>query len=97
MSDRTGSQDRHIDEPVLKQKKLISEQQNEEYGIKKLKYIRSLRADLKRLVSDGHNFSVDNISVLLDDFNKRYPGYKRVLGYQTLLDEAERLCEWERG
>lgn len=97
ISDRTGLQDRYVDEPVLKQKKLISEQQNEEYSVKNLEYIRSFRADLKRLVSDGHNFSVDNIPSLLDEFNRRYPGYKQVLGYQTLLDEAERLCEWEWG
>lgn len=92
--DRTGSQDIHVDMPVLVQKKIISEQQNEEYSMKNLEYIMSFRDDLKKLVSSSPNHSANNIPSLLDEFNRRYPGYKQVLGYQTLLDEAERLSEW---
>lgn len=92
--DRTGSRDIHIDEPVLTQKKIISEQQNEEYSMKNLEYIMSFRADLKKLMSSSPNHSADNIPSLLDEFNRRYPGYKQVLGNQTLLDEAERLSKW---
>ncbi|QCR16562.1 phage/plasmid primase, P4 family [Methanosarcina mazei] len=91
---RTGSQDIHIDVPVLVQKKIISEQQNEEYSMKNLEYIMSFRADLKKFVSSSPNHSADNIPSLLDEFNRRYPGYKQVLGNQTLLDDAERLSKW---
>jgi putative DNA primase/helicase len=81
-------------EPVLDQKVINSEQPNEDNCVKKFEYTKSFRTDLKNLVMSEYNCSVESIPDLLFDFNRRYPGYKQVLEYQDLLNEAEKLNSW---
>jgi putative DNA primase/helicase len=50
--------------------------------------------DLKNLVRRDYNGVVESIPDLLSDFNRRYPGYQQVLGYQDLQNEAEKLNSW---
>jgi hypothetical protein len=47
---RTGSQDHHVNIPVLGQKVINYEQSNEDNFVKKYKDISSFRTDLKNLV-----------------------------------------------
>jgi putative DNA primase/helicase len=81
-------------EPVLGQKMMNSEQSHKNNCIKKFEHIKSFRTDLKNLVMSEYNCSVESIPDLLVDFNRRYPGYKQVLEYQDLLNEAEKLNSW---
>ena len=93
-SHMTGYKDNIENDLVQEQKVTNFEQFNEENFIKKDEYIKSFRTDLKNLVRSDYNCSVDSIPDLLTDFNRRYPGYKQVLGNQDLLNEAKRLNSW---
>ena len=42
-----------------------------------------------------YNHNGKSILDLLINFNKRYPGYKQILEYQDLLNEAEKLKSWD--
>jgi|GEM_PF-873332 len=81
-------------DPVREQKTLISDQQQDEDFIKKIDYLQLFRRDIKNLVSSDYNGIVESIPELLEIFNKRNPGYKQALGYQTLLEEANKINEW---
>ena len=81
-------------EPVLDQKVINSEQPNEDNCVKKDRNIKAFRTELKNLVWSKYNCKVESVHVLLDDFNRRYPGYKQVLEYQDLQNEAEKLNSW---
>jgi putative DNA primase/helicase len=59
-----------------------------------LENIKVFRTDLKNFVLNGYDRNGKSIPDLLDDFNKRYPGYKQILEYQNLLNEAEKLNSW---
>jgi len=91
---RTGSQDNHVNTPVLDQKVINSDQPYEINCIKKDENIESFRTDLKKLVVSKYNCTVESVPDLLADFNRRYPGYKQILEYQDLLNEAENLDSW---
>jgi putative DNA primase/helicase len=71
-----------------------SEQPNEENCIKKFENIKIFWTELKNFVMNGYDRNGKSIPDLLDDFNKRYPGYKQILEYQDLLNEAEKLNSW---
>ncbi len=90
----TGYGDKTENHPVLDQKMINSEQSNEDYFVKKDKHIISFRTDLKNFVLSNYNGTVESVPDLLDDFNRRYPGYKQVLEHQDLKDEAEKLNSW---
>ena len=90
----TGCQDNIENDLVLDQKVTNSEQSNEENFIKIYENFKSSRTDLKNLVRSEYNGVVENIPDLLKDFNRRYPGYKQVLGNQDLQNEAEKLNSW---
>ena len=81
-------------EPVLGQKMMNSEQSHENNCTKKFEYAKSFRTDLKNLVMGEYNCSVESIPDLLAEFNRRYPGYKQILDYQDLQNEAEKLNSW---
>lgn len=81
-------------DPVQEQKTPISKQQKDDDIIKKLDYMGSFRRDLKNLVHSKYNSTVESIPELLEDFNRRNPGYRQVLGEQALLDEAEKINKW---
>jgi hypothetical protein len=70
------------------------EQPNEENFIKKDTNIKEFRTDLKNVVKSNYDGVVDSIPDLLYNFNKRYPGYQRLLGNQDLQNEAEKLNSW---
>lgn len=91
---RTGILTNLSCEPVLGQKMINYEQPDEDNCIKKFENIKIFWTDLKNLVVSKYNCSVDSIPDLVDDFNRRYPGYKRILEYQDLLNEAEKLNFW---
>ena len=79
---------------VQEQKVTNSERFNEENFIKKDEYIKSFRTDLKKLVRSNYNDVVESIPDLLNDFNRRYPGYKQVFETQELQNKAEKLYSW---
>ncbi len=89
-----GSQDKPVNMPVLDQKMINYEQSNENNILKKEKNIKAFRIDLKNLVRSNYNCSAESIPDLLNDFNRRYPGYKQVLEYQVLQEKTERLESW---
>jgi len=91
---RASSQDNLVNVPVLDQKVINYEQSEEDNIIKKDTNIKALRTDLKNLVINNYNCRVESIPDLLNDFNRRYPGYNQVLGYQDLQNEAEKLNSW---
>ncbi len=91
---RTGYQGNIENHPVQEQKMINSDPFNEFYFVKKYESIKSFRTDLKNLVISDYNCTVESIPYLLDDFNKRYPGYKQLLEHQDLLNEAENLNSW---
>jgi putative DNA primase/helicase len=62
--------------------------------VKKYEYIKSFRTNLKNLVISEYDFSVESIPDWLNHFNRLYPGYKQVLDYQDLQNEAEKLNSW---
>ena len=93
-SHRTGYQDNIENHPVQEQKTINSEQSNEGNILKKDTNIRSLRTDLKNLVRSKYNGVVESVPDLLNDFTKLYPGYKQILDYQDLQNEAEKLNSW---
>jgi hypothetical protein len=70
--------------PVLDQKVINYEQSEEDNILKKDTNIKAFRIDLKNLGRSAYNGTVDSIPELLYDFNKRYPGYQRLLGNQDL-------------
>jgi putative DNA primase/helicase len=88
---RTGSQDKLDNMPVLDQNMVNSEQSNEDNFVKKCENIKVFRIDLINLVMGEYNYTVESVPDLLADFNRRYPGYKQVLEYKDLLNEAEGL------
>jgi putative DNA primase/helicase len=91
----TGYKDNIENHPVQEQKVTNSDQFNEDNFIKKDGYIKSFQTDIKNLVINNYNCRVESIPELLNDFNRRYPGYKQVLGNQALQNEAEKLNSWE--
>jgi putative DNA primase/helicase len=93
-SHRTGYKDSIENHPVQEQKVVNSEQSNEDNCIKKCENIRAFRTDLINFVMSDSNQNGKNLQDLLTDFNNRYPGYKQVLEYQDLLNEAEKLNSW---
>jgi putative DNA primase/helicase len=90
----TGYKDNIENHLVQEQKVVNSEQLNEANFVKKPEDIKSFRTDLKNLVRSNYNGVVESIPDLLNDFNKRYPGYNQVLGYQYLQNEAKKLDSW---
>jgi putative DNA primase/helicase len=91
---RTGSHNKLVNIPVLGLKVINYEQPNEDNILKKSEDIKAFRTDLKNLVRSEYNGVVESIPDLLNDFNRRYPGYHRVLGDQDLQNEAEKLNSW---
>jgi len=90
----TGYKDNIGNDLVQEQKVTNSEQLDEDNFINKNKYLCLFRTDLKNLVRRDYNGSVKSIPDLLDDFNRRYPGYKHVLETKELQQEAEKLNSW---
>ncbi|RXA21712.1 hypothetical protein EQO05_00180 [Methanosarcina sp. MSH10X1] len=52
-----------------------------------------LREILKRFVQSRYHFVVDSVPEMVEKFNTKYPGFKRELGEQTVLDVANKLNE----
>lgn len=92
--ERTGSEDKHGNVPVLEQITLISEKSGEDNSMQKLKHLQSFRTDLKTLVASQYHGVVESVPDLLANFLIRNPGYKQVLEYQEMLEEAERINKW---
>jgi putative DNA primase/helicase len=80
-----------VQDPVLEQKTLISEQQEESNSGNILSVCELMRTDLKNFARSKYNLIVDNLPVFVGDFNKEFPGYKQKYGVQVVLDNAERL------
>jgi len=89
--DRTGSNDSFDFVPVLEQKTLGFEQNEEENSKKYLSGCELMRTDLKNFAKSQYNLIVESIPVFIGEFNKKYPGYKQDYGLQAVLDNAERL------
>ena len=80
--------------PVLDQKVINYEQYDEDNILKKDNNIQVFRTDLKNLVRSEYNGIVKSIPYLLNEFNRRYPGYNQLLGNQDLQNEVEKLNSW---
>ncbi len=52
-----------------------------------------MREDMVNLVKSKYKGIVEDIHVLVGDFNNRYPGYKNQYGQKAILQNAERLSE----
>lgn len=89
--DRTGSNDSFDFVPVLEQKTLVFEQNEEENSKKYFSGCELMRTDLKNFAKSQYNLIVESIPVFVGEFNKKYPGYKQDYGLQAVLDNAERL------
>jgi len=90
----TGSPCDGVRNPVQQTKVYVSAQLEDDESIKKFEYMSSFRRDLKNLVRSDYNCIVESIPDLLNEFNRRNPGYKQVLGDKALLDEAEKIHKW---
>ena len=90
----TGYLDKIEIHPVLDQKMVNSKKSNEDNIVTKVEDLKSFRKDLTNFVKNKYNYIVDNIDDLVNSFNKSYPGYQQVLGYNVLKDEVERLNSW---
>jgi putative DNA primase/helicase len=60
----------------------------------KFEDIKAFHTDIKNFVLSDSNRIGKSVSELLAEFNRRFPGYKQVLEYQDLLNEAEKLNSW---
>jgi P4 family phage/plasmid primase-like protien len=88
---RTGYEDKIeniLSYPVLEQKKLLSE---EDDSIKNSSGCELLRTDLKNFARSRYNYVVEDIPVFVEKFNAKFPGYRKSLGDDTVMENAERL------
>jgi len=56
--------------------------------------VNLLKHDLINFAQSEYHCVVDSVTALVEKFNMKYPGFKREVGEQTVLDVATKLQKW---
>jgi len=85
------SEDKTETRPADEQKPLFSAGLIEDDSMNSPAACELLRTDLKNFARSRYNYAVEDIPVFVEKFNAKFPGYRKSLGDDTVMENAERL------
>jgi hypothetical protein len=85
------SEDKTETRPADEQKPLFSAGLIEDDSMNSPAACELLRTDLKNFARSRYNYAVEDIPVFVEKFNAKFPGYRKRLGDDTVMENAERL------